>query len=150
MSRPAAHSTHKMFTPNSLPPDSNASRRLRAKLVSNWWTEAEVIETLGVDIPALHGLRNQRGLIAAWYLPEQAYRYPPFQFQDHRVAPQIGLLMDYLKVLDGANGWMEVEWLYACHSLLVGRRPADVFITEPDLVVAVARREFIDEQDSGW
>ena len=139
-----------MTAPQPLPPDSDDSRRLRAKLVSTWWAEQAVLDTLGITALALNDLLAKRGIIAAWHKPKNSYFYPPFQFHGHRIAPQIPAIMTHLKTLDGANGWGEIEWLYGCHSLLDGQRPMDVFMSAPDRVLAVAKREFVDELESGW
>lgn len=95
-------------------------------------------------------MRASRYVLAVWHTPAQAYLYPPFQFEADRVVPQLAALMLLLGSLDFADGWGEIEWLYCPHSLLGGRRPAEVFSEDPAAVLAVAQREFSAEQDANW
>lgn len=140
-----------MHPPNTfLPPETESSRLLRAKLSREWWSEAFVLERLRIDGSTLNNLRTERHIVAAWDASSRAWRYPPFQFLADNIALQIAPLLQYIVDRGNADGWDEIEWLYSNHALLDGQKPVDAFVSNPDLVLAVAKREFVDERDTNW
>jgi hypothetical protein len=40
------------------------------------------------------------------------------------------------------SGWRQTFWLYQPHALLAGKRPADVFQSDPQSVLEAARSTF--------
>ncbi len=100
--------------------------------------------------------RGEGQLLGVWIQPEQAYRFPPWQFAGGQLKPQVRHLLTLLRneVSGVANpgdtaGWLEIEWLYAPHVLLDGRTPASLMDSDPDRVVRAARVEFMDETLAG-
>ncbi|PMS14461.1 hypothetical protein C0Z18_31395 [Trinickia dabaoshanensis] len=97
-------------------------------------------------------LRSNGTLFGVWVAHEHAFRYPDVQFDVlGNVKPEVA---DLLRLLPGEDedrgGWRRAFWLYSPHALLDGRTPAEVFQSQPRLVVDVARREFAADGDSSW
>jgi len=117
-----------------------------------------------IDAPAVHiqqggkadsqGINNtasrlRRGgeLLGAWNGRE--FLHPIFQFQ-----PDTGRLMPEMKTLlsilpKDRSGWRQVLWLFQRHGQLEGKRPADVFLKDPDAVIKAARSDF-EIDDERW
>lgn len=126
-------------------PELEAALLLRNSLLKaeRWFTAAEVAERVdvGSDTPALvEQLRRQRAILAV-RLGED-YLYPAFQFTAAPVAvhPAISDLLAALPNED--HGWAAAFWCFS-PTLKLGRsRPADVMQSQPDAVVAAARKDF--------
>lgn len=133
-----------------LPPDTPASACRRAELAQSWLAEADVLARLGIGQETFAVWRKDRKLLAVWHAPENRYRYPPCQFNDIGLLPEMEPLLGYLGRGVSRSGWEEVEWLYANNPFLDGQRPADVLPNQPALVLDVAREQLTEDPDARW
>ena len=126
-------------------------------LAKNWPDDMAVAKTArlppGENIERFAArLRSSGTLFGVWVAQEHSFRYPDIQFDMRgNIRPEVTAL---LKVLPGEDddrgGWRRAFWLYSPHALLDGQTPAEVFPSEPQLVVDVARREFTGDVDASW
>ena len=133
-----------------LPPDTPASARRRAELAQSWLTEADVLARLGTSQETLNVWRKGRKLLAVWHAPEDRYLYPPCQFNDIGLLPEMEPLPGYLGRGVSRSGREEVEWLYANNAFLDAQQPADVLPNQPVLVLDVARAQLTEAPDARW
>jgi hypothetical protein len=112
-------------------------------------------------------LREAGKVLAVWSQPDETYVFPPFQFNDTGVRPEVESLLAVLNAIAGLapafdrGGWARVFWLYGCSASLseaalrLGTSPApraasDVFATSPHAVIDLARREATDDPNQAW
>lgn len=149
-----AHAPKQAAEPK-LPPETAAAARRRQELAENWVGAADVSALMGstaTSNPSQHAMRLRKAgkILGVWVPSERGYRYPPFQFgQDGRVLPEMAELLTILPKGNG-SGWSQVEWLYAPHPRLEGRRPRDVMAENPSRVLDAARRHFQGHPDARW
>jgi hypothetical protein len=134
----------------------------RQALSRDWPTAADVSRQLGSTAEnASHRanqLRRDGQLLGVWLPPEQAYRFPAWQFGvDGRPVLQLAELLALLRGPGGmavqdrlTSGWAEVEWFLTPHALLDGASPAEVLASDPARVLAVAQNEFQEPADARW
>lgn len=131
--------------------------RRRGELSREWLRSSQAGVLLGAR-PDEASVRVKRERIAgrllgAWVPAEQDYRYPPWQFDgEGKPIPQLAKILVILRETwhsnrDGhrTSGWSEVAWFIGVHALLDCETPAHWLAVDPDRVVAVAHREFIEE-----
>lgn len=102
--------------------------------------------------------RRAGRLLGVWVPEEHAYRYPPWQFDsDGMPIPQLAAILTILRESwhlertgHRTSGWSEVAWFLGHHALLNADTPAYWLATDPERVLAVAHREFIEEGDNIW
>jgi hypothetical protein len=134
----------------------------RQALSRDWPTAADVSRQLGSTAEnASHRanqLRRDGQLLGVWLPPEQAYRFPAWQFgADGLPVPQLAELLALLRGPGGmavpdrrTSGWGEVEWFLTPHALLDGASPAEVLASDPAHVLAVAQDEFQEPAHARW
>lgn len=85
----------------------------------------------------------QRTLLGVWSERDDAFRYPDFQFDARgQLRPELAALLASLPDEADRGGWRRAFWLYSPHALLDGQAPAEAFVSDPERVIDVARREF--------
>jgi uncharacterized protein (DUF2384 family) len=140
---------------DALPAETEAAARRRSELAANWLRPADVSTLMGstaTSNPSQQAMRLRKAgqLLGVWISSERGYRYPPFQFgADGRVRPEVAELLRLLPPGNG-SGWSQIEWLYAPHPRLEGRRPVDLMADSPTRVMEVARKQFKGHPDAGW
>jgi hypothetical protein len=123
-----------------------AARVRRAQLLKEvkWLNAGQVHEQQTGGDPNVPGANNtasrlrRRGeLLGAW--DGREYLHPAFQFDRRtgQVMPEMKDLIEFLPKDRG--GWRQTFWLFQPHALLDGKRPADVFPTDPHAVIEAAR-----------
>lgn len=103
-------------------------------------------------------LRRLGKLLAVWVPEEGGFRFAPWQFDGAgnphpRMAEVLTVLRGETGVAAGqpTSGWEELEWFLAPHALINGARPAELFVRDPDAVLALAREDFAPENaNAGW
>jgi len=96
-------------------------------------------------------LRSQGLLLGVWVAHDRSYVHPDFQFdRSGRARPEVAELLKILPGMDDRGGWQRAFWLYSPHALLEGKTPAEVFATQAERVIEVARREFTGEPNASW
>lgn len=143
------------------PPDDDSERRLQLArerrdqlLASETWidapkvhvTQGGKVDSQGINNTASR-LRRRGDLLGAWNGRE--FLHPTFQFQ-----PDTGRLMREMKMLldilpKDRSGWRQALWLFQRHAQLDGKRPADVFQKNPEMVIKAARSDF-ELNDERW
>ena len=74
------------------------------------------------------------------------YRYPAFQFNpDGSVHAEMAQVLRMLPRPE----WAAVFWFFSLSGHLQGRRPADVYPSDPEAVVAAAEKDFV-RRDDEW
>lgn len=131
----------------------NAAAR-RDQLAQTWLTPdalPRVVVGTSTDAHAeLARLRSEGQLLGVWCATEGGYRYPAWQLTaSGYLRPDVAELLAILPRGNG-SGWSQVEWLYAPHPRLDGRRPWEVFCEEPPQAIDAARRQFNSHPDAGW
>lgn len=130
----------------------------RNELIAKDWPDgkrvAEMAGTGSTTNPHQYAARQRANgaLFGVWVAAERSFRHPDFQFDDHgSIRPAVA---DLLKVLpnndEDKNGWRRAFWLYSRHALLSGETPADVFIGDPERVIAAAKEEFSGDPNERW
>lgn len=141
------------------PPISTDGRdRLRASLERRdsllhseiWLSSDEVAIRISASIAGndreqdIRRLRREGRLFAVRF--EGRYLHPDFQFDAKgRLMAAVKDLLDVLPTTD-AN-WDLAFWVFQPTRALDGRRPADVFRQDPQRVVAVAKRDFLGDNE---
>jgi len=96
-------------------------------------------------------LRSQRRLLGVWSAQRKTFFHPMFQFDRlGQLRPEVEKILEVLPNKDDRGGWERAFWLYSPHALLEGKTPADVFVGDPQKVIAVAQKEFAGNQDANW
>lgn len=130
----------------------------RNRLIAKGWPDgrrvAEMVGTGSTSNPHQYAARQRsRGaLFGVWVATERSFRHPDFQFDDHgSIRPAVADLLTVLPSNDEDNhGWRRAFWLYSPHALLSGATPADVFVSDPERVIAVANEEFSGDPNVRW
>jgi hypothetical protein len=123
-----------------------AARARRVQLLKEvkWLNAGQVHEQQTGGDPNAPGANNtasrlrRRGeLLGAW--DGREYLHPAFQF-DRRTGQVMPEMKDLIGLLPkDRGGWRQTFWLFQPHALLDGKRPADVFPTDPHAVIEAAR-----------
>jgi len=126
-----------------------AARARRTQLLKEvkWLDAGQVHEQQTGGDPNVPGANNtasrlrRRGeLLGAW--DGREYLHPAFQF-DRRTGQVMPEMKDLIELLPkDRGGWRQTFWLFQPHALLDGKRPADVFPTDPHAVIEAARSTF--------
>jgi hypothetical protein len=99
----------------------------------------------------MRDLRASGALLGVWSSARHGYLYPPFQFHaDSGLRPEVRDLLEILPRRDDRGGWRAAFWRHSRHALLDSRHPAEVFVTDPKRVIAVADQEFNGDPDAWW
>ncbi|MEA3158527.1 MAG: hypothetical protein QOD95_75 [Gammaproteobacteria bacterium] len=123
-------------------------------LASEKWIDASAVHAQQGGKSGAQGSNNtasrlRRGgeLLGAWNGRE--FVHPIFQFQPitGRLMPEMKALLDILP--KDRSGWRQSLWLFQRHGQLDGKRPADAFQKNPDLVIEAARSDF-EVNDERW
>jgi hypothetical protein len=132
-----------------------AARQRRAQLLEqeHWLNGNDVHQQQGgdPDAPGANNtasrLRRKGELLGAWGGRE--YLHPSFQFdrKTGRLMPETKTLLELLP--GDASGWRQIFWLFQPHAALDGKRPVDVFQSDPQSVIEAARSTFIPG-DTNW
>jgi hypothetical protein len=127
----------------------DAARQRRAQLLEeeHWLDGGKVHQQQQGGNPEAPGanntasrLRRKGELLGAW--DGREYLHPAFQFDPKtgRIMPEMKELIEILPKDRG--GWRQMFWLFQRHARLDGRRPADVFPSDPQSVIEAARSTF--------
>jgi hypothetical protein len=148
---PAIESTNDVDSERRL----QLARERRAQLlVDEKWLDAPTVHIQQGGKPNSQGINNtasrlrRRGeLLGAWNGRE--FLHPAFQFNSDtgRLAEEMKPLLESLP--KDRSGWRQVFWLFQAHGKLNGRRPADVFASDPKNVIDAARSDF-EISDERW
>jgi hypothetical protein len=131
------------------PTPLEAARERRTQLLKEeqWLDSGKVHQQQQGGSPTAPGanntasrLRRKGELLGAW--DGREYLHPAFQFDRDtgRAMHEMKELLDLLPKDPG--GWRQTFWLYQAHALLEGKRPADVFQSDPQSVLKAARSTF--------
>lgn len=140
---------------SSLPADTEASATRRRTLSRHWETGEALAVRLALPAITLDAWRQSGKVLGVWIPEEGIYRYPAFQWRTSRelideMAPLLECLRVQMFKSEPTSGWQELEWLLGPHALLDSRAPADLLRIDPQRVLSVAFREFLEEAKSGW
>lgn len=142
--------------PASIDPHQ-AAIEFRDELLRKNWLDAESVAALVGTRPGNDAnrhaarLRAQGTLLGVWSAQDRGFLYPDFQFNAGGVRPEVSKLLKVLPVeRDDRSGWRRAFWLYSPHAKLDGKMPVDAFVSDPSLVIDVARSEFQGEPDASW
>jgi len=149
-----------------------AAVELRDDLLNAGWPSAAVLAPLfnrSVEDAQnlLTDLRASGKVFAVWSQPDETFLFPPFQFNDSGVRPEVESLLTALGTIPGLapaldrGGWARAFWLYGCTerlsdaalglgASLEARAASDVFAIRPDAVIDIARREATDDPNQAW
>jgi hypothetical protein len=93
--------------------------------------------------------RKAGEFLAVWLPSDQRFLYPTWQFDERgNPIPEVAALLTLLRSPNGmgigfpTTGWGEVEWFISYHALLDGQSPAQVLVSDPARVLAIAKEEF--------
>jgi hypothetical protein len=84
--------------------------------------------------------RRERRLLGIWNGHE--FLHPTWQFRHGRPDPRVAELLAVLPADNDRNGWERALWLYTGNAALEDRVPEAVWPSDPDAVIAAARREY--------
>lgn len=132
------------------------ARERRAQLLAEEkWLDAPAVHIQNGGNPDSQGINNtasrfrRKGeLLGAWNGRE--FLHPAFQFSTETgrlLADEVKQLLELLP--KDRSGWRQVFWLFQAHARLNGRRPADVFSSDPKSVIDAARSDF-EVSDERW
>lgn len=129
----------------------------RNELLDRQWPDAVQMSAvngapLGLDEAKAYAtrLRDQQVLLGVWSIRDRGFRYPDFQFETSgQLRSDVAELLANLPDDDG-GGWRRAFWLYSPHPLLDGEAPAEVFVTDPQRVIMVAKQQFDEDRDASW
>jgi len=149
-----------------------AAVELRDDLLKAGWPSAAALAPLfnrSVEDAQnlLTDLRASGKVFAVWSQPDETFLFPPFQFNDSGVRPEVESLLTALGAIPGLapaldrGGWACAFWLYGCTerlsdaalglgASLEARAASDVFAIRPDAVIDIARREATDDPNQAW
>lgn len=126
-------------------------------LLEKGWPDDLRVAVLAGEAPgqevAISAFRAQASgeLLGVWSASRRCFLYPDFQFHHSgTIREDVAELLAVLPSEDDRGGWRRAFWLYSPHSLLDDRTPAEIFIADPARVIAVARKEFLDDRDATW
>lgn len=147
--------------PRHSPEETHASVEARAAVSADWLDDAAFADLLrwdGRNGRTLSELTESGSVLGVWLSEKEAFFYPKWQLTTSGdLIPALGELLSLLRgpygVAEGerTSGWEEVEWLLAPHALLGGSSPSTMLITDPDLVLHVARQELSSwSDDARW
>ena len=147
---------------------SRAAIHLQQEFIARGWpTSAEVGMANGSGTAAnpAHWASDRRdagALLGAWSPQERTYRHPDFQFdKEGRLKSAVKDLLaalathaDFTAQAD-KTGWHRVFWLYGTMRDLADkdgtpRSAAEVFATDPQAVIAFARRSAAVDVNDVW
>lgn len=121
----------------------------RRSASADWLGAASVAAQLGKVPGEVTALRKGGELLAVWLPSDQRFLYPTWQFDERgNPIPEVVALLALLRSPNGmdigvsSTGWGEVEWFMSCHVLLDGLSPAQVLVSDPARVLAIAQEEF--------
>jgi hypothetical protein len=157
------------------PEESARARSLALRdelLTRNWPTSTQVARLLGSQAAnaAQYAAkkRTERKLFGVWSLKDNTYVHPDFQFDiQHQLHPAMPRLLAALAAVPGMSdaddqgGWRRAFWLYGANPLLseralgtgesdLARSAADVFRTDPEVVIALADKEAARNPNVDW
>ena len=149
-----------------------ASVELRDEFLKAGWPSAAALAPLfNCSVQdtqcLLTKLREAGKVLAVWSQREETYVFPPFQFNDTGVRPEVESLLAALNAIPGLapafdrGGWARALWLYGCTASLsdaalglgtslAARAASDVFAWWPGAVIDVARKEATDNPSQTW
>jgi hypothetical protein len=136
--------------------DAQAPSDFREALFERPWLDAAgVVALVGARVDPAGAMAYVARLVAGgallgvWSEREQAFRYPDFQFDTRgQLRPELAALLANLPGEADRGGWRRAIWLYSPHTWLDGQVPAEIFVSEPQRVIDVARREFKGDRDA--
>ena len=152
---------------NSHESPSRAAINLQNEFIARGWpTSGEVGLANGgpTTNPAQWALdrREAGALLGAWSPRERTYRHPDFQFdKEGRLRPAVKDLLAalathaYLTAEADKTGWHRVFWMYGTARDLAdkdgnSRSAADVFATDPEIVITFARKDAAVNVSDVW
>ncbi len=121
-------------------------------LALNWPTSADVGDRLGSGSVSNAGqyasqLRKRGKLLGVWSAKDGTYRHPDFQFDaSGQLRPRLAELLSLIDDKDDAGGWRRAFWLYGTSDALDDKSPADMFIEDPERVIALAKQERAEDE----
>jgi hypothetical protein len=135
-----------------------AAIEFRDALLDRPWPDAaRAVALLGARVePAgatayVARLCARQALLGVWSKRDQAFRYPDFQFDARgQLRPRLAALLGNLPGGADRGGWRRAFWLYSPHARLDGQAPAEVFVSDPERVIDVARQEFKGDRNANW
>jgi hypothetical protein len=135
-----------------------AAIEFRNELLDRQWPDAAQMSALtgaqlGLNEAKAYAasLRNQRVLLGVWSIRDRGFRYPGFQFETSgQLRSDVAELLAILPDNDDRGGWRRAFWLYSPHARLDGAEPAEVFVTDPQRVIMVAKQQFGGDRDASW
>lgn len=136
-------------------------------IARGWLTSAEVGMANGSRIAANSAMwasehRKAGTLLGAWSPRERTYRHPDFQFDlagrlKLAVKDLLAALATHADLTPEADktGWHRVFWMYGTMRDLADkdgnpRSAAAVFATDPEVVIAFARKSVVVEVNDVW
>lgn len=133
--------------PANAPYDEHEEARRIAS--ADWLDAASVAVRLGKVPGEVTALRKAGELLAVWLPSDQRFLCPAWQFDERgNPIPEVVALLELLRSPNGmgigipSTGWGEVEWFISYHVLLDGLSPAQVLVSDPAHVLAIAQEEF--------
>ncbi|WP_312772609.1 hypothetical protein [Pseudoxanthomonas mexicana] len=125
----------------------------RMELAQHYLSGEATQALLGIDASTLTAWCKERRLFAVWHKPEKQWIYPDFQFDRAGLIEQMPALLAvyeryYSQVWN--NTWGIVEWFMAPHLLLDGALPMEMISSDPQLVLRIARIEFLQNPATMW
>lgn len=125
----------------------------RMELAQHYLSGEATQALLGIDASTLTAWRKERRLFAVWHTPDQQWIYPDFQFDQAGLIEQMpALLAVYERYYSHVwtNTWGIVEWFMSPHLLLDGALPMEMISSDPQLVLRIARIEFLQDPATMW
>lgn len=134
-------------------------------LQRGWFTSADLAKNHSRSLNPAQWARDRRGageLLGVWSPTEQTYRHPSFQFVSKcDISPRVRELLSALALkpeftaANDKSGWLRAYWLYGAALNLPDKEgqprvPADVFVDDPDAVIALARKEAEVDLRGAW
>lgn len=130
-------------------PPSDEYEEARRTASAGWPEAASVAVRLGMVPGEVTALRQAGKLLAVWLPSDHRFLYPTWQFDKQgKPIPEVVAILALLRSPNGmgigvpSTGWSEVEWFISYHLLLDGLSPAQVLVSDPARVLAIAREEF--------
>lgn len=130
------------------PSTEAAAHRRRALLAMGWPTSERVGQQLGFRVEpaqAAAALRSARRLLGVWSGAQRTFVHRVFQFDaEGGLRSDVELLLAAPPADGDVGGCRRALWLCGVREALVSPCPADVFISDPARVLALAYIEFGD------
>ena len=137
------------------PPADAAEQEQRARIArrkelldEGWPTSAQIAASQRGSVdpnPSYRAsrLRVAKRLLGVWSTQDRTFRHPTFQFDDTgQLRSAVAELLAILPIENDDSGWQRALWLHEAHPLLNQRTPAEVFVHDPQRVIAVVREQF--------